>query len=331
MSSHLSFTAYPEVPIMISYRHRLILFIPILSFVLFCNSPTTTAPENTSDPYSVYENTPCSELAGSQYVPATLDTILCAGADTSGILYVIDKSSYYFRCFISKNDTLYRHAVMGSRVSAEEYCFIRIQNIGRIVFRKTNDIRNDAYLIYESEGDKCDSIFNAPLYQYPGQKSVAYLEEGWTALVTYLDSAVNCRKLSASTTTEPGSFVIKNFPPASHIEYIASQQNGQYILVTRAEHDWTGDVAIHYGTPGEMLLRSCVRILRASDGGSTWIDYLLDGKAATAVFRVVFEDTVFRPGPAYNIIDGDTLELERLPADTATMEMLGFGCWESAD
>lgn len=69
-----------------------------------------------------------------------------------------------------------------------------------------------------------------------------------------------------------------------------------------------------------------VRFLRASDGGSTWITFMVGLTKYEAFFGVKLDSTGFSYGKAWLKIGNDTLPLERNSADRQTLQMLGFDC-----
>ena len=82
-----------------------------------------------------------------------------------------------------------------------------------------------------------------------------------------------------------------------------------------------------YGFPGEMSLRNVTGFLRATDGGSTWIRFMLGSIEAEAFFGVVFDAVSgISAGPSYIKIAGDSLDLRRLAPDQEILEELGLGC-----
>ncbi|MBN1757528.1 MAG: hypothetical protein JW863_04385 [Chitinispirillaceae bacterium] len=320
---------------------RLIPFAFILFLCMDCNPPTAGDPGTAAGPTAagnplivhdvIPESGPCGELAGSQYVSVALDGILCAARDSAGVLYVIDENGSRFRCFVAEGDTLHRRKVTGSSIVGEEYYFISIENVNQLIFHHQSGVWNDVYLNVGGRCDECDSILADPVNKNPREMYRESIAAGWSAVCGYLDKEKDAAyKLSVTDTTGMGNMATRNFLPTTRIEYLARQQDGHNILVTRPEYDWNGEAVVHFGMPGEMVLCECLRFIRALDGGSTWIRYLIDSTEAEAYFGVIMDTDAIKPGAAYNIIDGDTLELERVVPDADNMSALGFVCsWET--
>jgi hypothetical protein len=270
------------------------------------------------------ENDLCNELAGSQYIPAILAGILCVARDSSGVFYVIDKVSQGMRCFVSRNDSLHRKTMEGSSIVGERYYFLTIQDTMQLVFENYNGWR-DIFLCGKNASAKCDSLLDS--HMHSGERSIDSLAPGWKDVCRYLQfETPNCYALSIAKAEDITNKYVTNFPPTTHIEYLARQQTGQYLLVTRTEYDWNGDVVVHYGMPAQMKMREIVRFMRASDGGSTWIRFLVDSKLFEAVFRVKMDSTGVHPGGTFLNIEGDTLDLERINPNEEALANLGFHC-----
>jgi hypothetical protein len=146
-------------------------------------------------------------------------------------------------------------------------------------------------------------------------------------MCNYLDTArPDCQALTSDEKIDIQTFAIKNYPPITRIEYLASLQDSIYLIISRNEYDWNGDVVIHYGKPGDIKLRKLLSFLRASDGGSTWIKFMIDSQEVEAYFGVKWDSSGFGPGSSHLAISGDTLQLERLSPSEESLAELGFNC-----
>ena len=294
----------------------------ILLLVIFVKCDNPGEPSVTSS-----GNDLCSQLAGSKYIPVEIDAPLCIARDSSGVLYLVDKSGSQERFFFSSGDTMFRKMVTGVGIISQRYYFLSIAGGGQFIFENLNGVQGMAFFLESEHCLKCDSILNSHMY-FPGGKSIDSLLPGWEDMCGYVQSQIpGCHTLSAAKLSDLEGYIVRNFSPVTHIEYLAEQEDNHYLLVTREEYDWHGDVVLHYGLPGEMSLRKVTRFLRASDGGSTWIKFMLGSTEAEAFFGVVF-DTIsgFSAGPSYIKIAGDSLDLRRLSPDQEIMDELGFSC-----
>lgn len=293
----------------------LCMFTSILSLYICCKLPNQIS-DTTSNK--------CNELAGTKYSPITLGKIVCVARDSSGVLYVVDKSQYDLRVFISKGNILYRKNVLGSSISGEQYFFLSIEDSMEVVFQNHNNIWSDAFVLM-GNCKECDSLLSSHID--PRAKSINDFLAGWSDVCHYLQyERPNSVQLTTTTTVDVNKYKLENFPPTTHIEYLAQQQSGQYVLVTRSFYDWNGDVVLHYGLPDQMGNCQVVNFLRATDGGSTWISFMVGLKSYEAYFGVKWDTAGISNGKSWLKIGNDTLNLERKNASIETLQNLGFDC-----
>jgi hypothetical protein len=110
---------------------------------------------------------------------------------------------------------------------------------------------------------------------------------------------------------------LRNLPGDVYLEYVATTPDGAYVVVTRPLDDWSySDFRLFLGPLGNMVEHKVTYAMRAHDGGSTIIDFDLDGAPAEASFRVAIADggLGFVPGPATLTVSGTTTTLTRLAA-----------------
>ena len=300
-----------------------LLFISVFSLALCTLCNLTCSPANPS-----VEKNLCGELAGSSYVPVALGELLCVARDSAGVFYVVDKVQSDMRCFVSRNDSLYRKEVLGSGIFGEEYYFLSIQDGQQLIFQDSNKSWSDVY-ICQGNCAKCDSLLVSHIG--PTSKSIGDIEEGWNDVCGYLQNeSPNCRSLTAAEAGDIKKYHLLNFPPTTYVEYLARQQEGQYLLVTRSEYDWNGDVVVHYGMPDQMEKREVVSFLRASDGGSTWIRFMVGSTQYEAFFGVEWDSVGgsvgVHAGKTFLRIGSDTLALERISPNKEILMELGFDC-----
>lgn len=143
----------------------------------------------------------------------------------------------------------------------------------------------------------------------------------------YFDSGnVNFQALSAAEKSAVNNYMVRNFSPGTTIEYLALQDDGQVLLVSRETYDWKGSVVVHYGKKGDLHKRLVTGFLRASDGGSTWIDFVVGEKKVSAFFGVKWDSDGIRPGATFIKMENDTLSLERIQPDKVILSDLGCNC-----
>jgi hypothetical protein len=296
------------------------LLVLILLFALFTSCNFQSDP---SDPTS--GNGLCGELAGSGYNPVTLGELLCVARDSTGVFYIIDSIGSTMRCFVSRNDSLFRKAIKGSGIIGQEFYFISIQDDAQVIFRNIDTGWSDAFICVQGRCTKCDSI----LFSHIGASSrdLDSLDEGWKEVCEYLkNDSANCHSLAVATAGDIQNYHCMNFSPTTRVEYLALQQQRYYLLVTRDEYDWNGDVVVHYGMADQMQKRDVVSFLRASDGGSTWIRFMVGLRQYEAFFGVQLDSTGIHPGASYIKIDTDTIAVERISWNKEILTALGFDC-----
>jgi hypothetical protein len=300
------------------------LYYPLLVLILFSMLFThCNVMSDSSAPTA--ENGLCSELAGSRYNPVTLGELLCVARDSLGVFYIIDSVGSTLRCFISRNDSLFRKTVPGSGVIGQEYYFISIQDDKQLIFRNANNSWSDAYILMQGKCEKCDSLLLSHIDR--NSKSLDSLAAGWKDVCEYLrKESANCRSLAIAAAGDIKNYHCMNFPPVTRVEYLALQQQSRYLLVTRDEYDWAGDVVVHYGAADQMKKREVVNFLRARDGGSTWIKFMVGLQQYEAFFGVQWDSIGVHPGKSYIKIDNDTIAVERIAWNKEILTDLGFDC-----
>jgi hypothetical protein len=289
------------------------LFAAFFILYICCDSPNQISDSSSNK---------CTELAGSKSAPVTLGEILCISRDSSGVLYLVDKFQSDFRLFISKGNILYRKKVLGSSVFAEQYYFLSIEDSMQFVFHNHTSIWSEAYIL-KGNCKECDSLLSSHINR--DAKNINDLDSGWIDICHFLQYE-RPNSVQLSITKEINNYELENFPPTTHIEYLAKQESGQYILVTRSYYDWNGDVVLHYGLINQMNKCQVTNFLRASDGGSTWITFKVGIKSYEAFFGVKWDTTGISNGKNWLRIDNDTLNLDRKSADIQTLNNLGFDC-----
>jgi hypothetical protein len=101
-------------------------------------------------------------------------------------------------------------------------------------------------------------------------------------------------------------------------------------VVTRPERDFDyANFRLFYGPSEESVSeRQILEVLRAKDGGSTGIDFLVDGNAAHVHFAVDFDEMEdqFVDGPVELEVAGESINAERAELTRAALKELEFYC-----
>jgi hypothetical protein len=302
-----------------NHPHHIFFTIFVIS-ICFNSGCKINAPAIESNQYSI-----CSELSGSNYVPIAASEIVCIAKDTQGVLYVVDKQDGNLRCFISSNDTLYRTNITGSSTRGEEYYSLSLDSGRYLFFCNISGKWDNAYVGFTSRCQKCDSILSGQVVS--SGKSPEDIDVGWSLVCKHLDAGnEKFQALSAAGISDVNNFAVRNFSPSTTIEYLAQQDDGQVLLVSRDTYDWEGSVVVHYGKKDDLKKRVVTRFLRASDGGSTWIDFIIGEKKVVAFFGVQWDSDGIRPVKTFIKIESDTLSLKRIQPDKAILSDLGCNC-----
>jgi hypothetical protein len=249
----------------------------------------TNPPLGSSTPQS------CTPLVG-QEVPIQLGTVLGAGRDAAGTVYVLDDGADNYRAFVSQGDALWRKHVSGSGSTPSE------------IVATVDDPSAPLTIKIELSGKQVQgmSVFRGELIDK-----------------TFGDGAPGSESLSLVGTDVLANYAVKNIAPKVVVEYDATIPDGHRMLVTRPEVDWKyEDVRIFYGTPDRMVER---KLVKASRGSSTYLTFAMDG----AEYDAFFPSPLSPPGPAK--ITSPTGEITELTvateaASASTRDSLTFVC-----
>jgi hypothetical protein len=132
-------------------------------------------------------------------------------------------------------------------------------------------------------------------------------------------------ELTVLPDTVIGDYVLRNLPGDVEIEYIASVETGERLVVTRPTEDWTyDDFRLFIGEPERLIERQVTSVVRARDGGSTWIRFDFGGEAAEVSFPSSLTGTA---DPATLTTGTGTYAVEPLPPENVTS--FSFECLKS--
>jgi hypothetical protein len=114
------------------------------------------------------------------------------------------------------------------------------------------------------------------------------------------------------------------------VEYFASLPSGELLLVTSLPDnaDYYGSFRLFYGEPAAVSEHEILTMRRGRDGGSTTLDFELDGTPVTLSFPVEFDGMQFMPGAWTFELPDETIPLERLSseADADLLASAQFEC-----
>ncbi|HEX5659358.1 MAG TPA: hypothetical protein VFX59_19320 [Polyangiales bacterium] len=155
----------------------------------------------------------CDPLA-TRTLPITIGNVVAAGTAPDGVTYVVTRDGADTRVFVSEGDTFVRRRVTGSGFSLGASDFVD-DTVG---FEDTQPSR----LVFQSDDD------------YAVRMALVHDDQR-----TYYDALTNKIEL----TIQPDSIVAgrpaRNLPGDVLLQYAATTPDGQQLLVTRPEDDWT--------------------------------------------------------------------------------------------
>ncbi len=228
----------------------------------------------------------CDPLAAVEQ-PIALGKILGVGRDAVGTLYVVDQSGADYRVYVSSQGALYRQRIAGSG----------IEGTTRYVFSVTD---HDPEFTLEVTTDGGTTRMGVVTGPFDG-KSFVIGQDGEELQVVAADTLAGVP--------------LHNLPGDVVVEYTAQLPDQRVMVVTRPHDDWSyEDFRLFLGADGALDERHVGKVTRALDGGSTTIEFVLDGDNAVASFPVVFDGTTFQPGQATLAIGSTTSDLTRLAA-----------------
>ena len=276
------------------------LYTVLLLTVAACSNAHVTASDAGS------HAGPCDPLAPHE-LPVTLGAILGVGKDSAGTIYMADEvtAPYTDRVFVSSGNSLWRKRVSGSGQSGgtadRDYTFSYV------------DGTNNPALIIQIRGGVTTAMAVGP---GDSRSFIGPADAGQQTLAVLDKSAIN-------------GMTLRNLPGDVFIEYVADVSNGNIIIVTRPQDDWTDtSFRVFYGTTHAMLERPLISFSRGND---TYITFQVDSAQYLAHFVMLFEPAdagvnVQHPPGTLEPGDGSTWTItERLPTPTALPEF-SFTC-----
>ena len=247
-----------------------------------------------------------SELSGCQPLAAEtsaieLGTVIGAGQAADGTVYVIDRKGTELRGFISEGGELYRQRVSGSG--------------------EVNDGAGETTMISLSELSPPLTLEVVVAADGSARMGVA---EGTLKTKTFIIGEQG-EELAMLNKDDVAALPLHDYPSEIVTEYVAEVEGENLLVVLRprdlADYD---EFRVFYGKPER--LEECIvqNVSRAKDGGSTLIDFSVNGDEAVAYFPVEFVDDEFTPGAPTLTIDDVGLDIAL--GDSASAAEAGYFC-----
>jgi hypothetical protein len=198
--------------------------------------------------------------------PIALTTVLGAGRDTDGTLYVVDQPQFGSeRVFVSSAGTLQRQRSGGASTESS----------GNGVISYTFSI-----------SDHVPPFMLKLETNAAGPTAMGVLQGDTTNIKTFTIGQQGS-VLTLVPTSQIAGLPVANIPAQTFIEYNATLADGRALLVVRPLDDWTfQDFRVFFGAADRMIERTVGQVTRLRDGGSTTINFTIDGVAAVASFPV---------------------------------------------
>jgi hypothetical protein len=197
--------------------------------------------------------------------PITLTNVLGAGRDTDGTLYVVDQPQPGGeRVFVSSSGTLQRQRVAGSGTESSgngvvSYTFSISDHVPPFALKLETDV----------DGPTAMGVLQGTL----ADKTFSIGQQG--SVLTLVPAA------------QVAGLSVANIPAETVIEYNATLSDGRALLVVRPRDDWTyQDFRAFLGASDHMVERTVDQVVRYLDGGSTTVNFAVDGVPAVASFPV---------------------------------------------
>lgn len=226
-----------------------------------------------------------SELSACQPLEApaaeiSLGEIVGAGEDARGVIYVIDEVAGELRAFISNDGVLVRQRVSGTGQGNAGGAFT-------VVSLNELDPPVTLQVTVDASGGERMGVVTGPL----DSKTFVVGEQG--------------EELSLLPADAVHGLPLANYDPEIVVEYAAVVEGGRTLIALRPRdfQDYS-QFRVFLGPAEHLDERAVSAVTRARDGGSTTLDFDVDGERARAEFPVEFVDEQFTPGaPSLRIGD----------------------------
>jgi hypothetical protein len=238
----------------------------------------------------------CEPLA-AETSAIELGALIGAGRATDGTVYVIDRHGTELRAFISQDGELYRQRVAGTG--------------------EVRDASGETTLITLDE-------LTLEVVVAPDGTTRIGVAQGMLKTKTFVIGEQG-EELALLRESDVAALPLHNYPSEVVVEYVAEVEDEQLLVVLRPR-DLTGydEFRVFFGTPQRLEECPVQRVSRALDGGTTRIDFSVNGDEAEAYFPVEFVDETFvRGAPTLTI---DNAELEISLSDSGSLAEASYFC-----
>lgn len=224
-----------------------------------------------------------------------------AGQAADGTVYVIDKNGTALRGFISDGGELYRQRVSGTG--------------------EVSDASGDTTLI--SLDERTPPLTLEVVVGADGTTRMG-VAEGILKTKTFVIGEQG-EELALLSADDVAALPLHDYPGDIVVEYVAEVE-GEKLLVVVRPRDLTGyeQFRVFFGTPARLEECPVQNVTRARDGGSTEIDFSVNGDEAVAYFPVEFVDEKFTRGAPTLTVDDVGLEISL--SDSKSLAGAGYFC-----
>ena len=259
----------------------------ILAALVACGGACATKGE----PYVEPNTSACAPLDASEQ-PIELGEVIAVAEAGDGTIYVADQYDTDYRVFVTNGAELVRAPVTGtgSLTSADGETVLLGFLLGDVGWRLAIEISGGSTRVALARGT-VERSFDEVLAV---GEELAVLDE-----------------------TAIADLTLRNLPGDMEIEYVARIETGEGLVVIRPRDDWTyDDFRLFFGEAELLIERKVESVLRARDGGSTWIRFDFHGETAEVSFPI--------DEPASLVAGGGTYAVERLANET--IDTFSFEC-----
>lgn len=218
-----------------------------------------------------------AELSACQPLEASaadisLGQLVGAGRDAHGVVYVIDEAAGELRAFISNDGVLVQQRISGTGQGNADGAFTLV-SLDELDPSVTLQVTVDA------SGGKRMGVVTGPL-------------EGKTFVI-----GQQGEELSLLTADAVQVLPLASYEPEILVEYAAEVEDGRALIVLRPRdfQDYS-QFRVFLGPAERLDERAVSKVTRARDGGSTTLEFDVDGEQAHAEFPVEFVEEQFTPG-----------------------------------
>lgn len=251
----------------------------------------------------------CDPLKSSGSASLKLEHVLGIGKAEDGRFFVVDRpKSGSERLFVSSDGSLVRRDGGGGASSSTE------PGIERMSLSSSGD--DGLIVLIELRGS---AVRMAILEGAAGGTKELSVDRSDAELLTIADES------------EIAGMPVRDLPGDVALEYSAQVDDGERLIVTRPEHDWSyEDFRVFFGPKDHVAERTVVNVTRARDGGSTNIRFKVGELDAEVFFpnRLTGDGGESITEPVTLTIGSKQFGIERLPQDAPEIDGLEFRCFE---